>query len=201
VCVCRRATEAASSFTGPNLKWRFVVINDAEVNAFCTPGGLIVVNTGLLDFLYKYEAEFASEGVEVKDALAAVLCHEIGHAVARHSSEKIAWVPFFSFVALLQRSSPLLVSMIDLGLKLPMSRGMEREADWIGMELMARACFNIHAASILHKEFERFLLSENADDVIGEYFSTHPRSAERAKFCTLMEEQLKPQWLEACNRS
>jgi predicted Zn-dependent protease len=214
-CV-RKVIRSAKQLNGPELRWKVVVLNDpGNVNAFCAPGGTLVVHSGMLDFLRKNEKLLAKRGVSVPDALAVIICHEVGHAVARHSSEKLTWLPFFTFVALMQQSSPLLVSMVDFGLNLPMSRRMEREADLIGMELLAKSCFNIDAASVVFSVFGSELEGNSASAVaaeegegevsvdsvvsaLSEYASTHPLSSERAREAAKLAARIRPQWLTDC---
>jgi len=63
-----------------DFRWEFVVVDKPIANAFCLPGGKVVVYTGLLPI------------TPTDDALASVLAHEIGHAVARHGAEKLAFM-------------------------------------------------------------------------------------------------------------
>ncbi|KAK1619487.1 hypothetical protein QYE76_025004 [Lolium multiflorum] len=74
------------------INWEVLVVKDNAVNAFCTPGGKIVVYTGLLD-RFKTDAEIAT-----------VLGHEVGHVIARHSIEKLTknmWITILNLVLLL----------------------------------------------------------------------------------------------------
>ncbi|KAI3944422.1 hypothetical protein MKW98_006583 [Papaver atlanticum] len=71
------------------LKWEVMVVNEPTVNAFCVPGGKIVVFTGLLDN-FKSDAEVAT-----------ILAHEVGHVVARHGAEKISNTMFFHFLKMI----------------------------------------------------------------------------------------------------
>jgi predicted Zn-dependent protease len=76
--VRRVALRIARASDMPNLNWEFKVINSKEVNAFCLPGGKIVIYTGIMP-ICKTEA-----------GLAAVIAHEVAHAVARHGAQRIS---------------------------------------------------------------------------------------------------------------
>jgi len=121
-----------------NYKWEFFVIeNDKEANAFCLPGGKVFVYTGL----FKYVAN--------DDELAAVMGHEIGHALARHGAERmsrgqLAQTGGQLLSAVMQgRGNPQNTAMVmqafgigtQLGIMLPHSRVQEYEADHIGLVL------------------------------------------------------------------
>ncbi|KEH26508.1 M48 family peptidase [Medicago truncatula] len=98
------------------LNWEILVVNDPMVNAFCLPGGKIVVFTGLLEH-FRSDAEIAT-----------IIGHEVGHAVARHSAEtmtKSMWVLILNLI-LYQFVTPDIVNtMSSLFLRLPFSRRLE----------------------------------------------------------------------------
>ncbi|KAL9666208.1 hypothetical protein QQ045_000532 [Rhodiola kirilowii] len=106
------------------LNWEVLVVNEPVVNAFCLPGGKIVVFTGLLEH-FRTDAEIAT-----------IIGHEVAHAVARHSAEgstKNLWFAILQLI-LYQFVMPDLVNtMLTLFLRLPFSRRMEMEADYIGL--------------------------------------------------------------------
>jgi len=160
---------------GPTpLEWRFVVVAaPGVVNAACYPGGKVVVFSGLLDAL--------PPGAEGEAELAAVLAHEVGHAVARHSAEKLS----FANVLLLGRmvlfflidAGTLVDMLINVAASLPMSRAMEAEADYIGLHLMAAACYDPAAAA---RFFARLDAMAGARGVAPPAFlSTHPSDKRR----------------------
>ena len=96
---------------GYEFEWEYNVVLDEQANAFCLPGGKIVVLTGLLDI------------VQTDDQLAAVIAHEVAHVLAHHASERIAR----------ERS-------VGRGLlSLSYNRQQETEADHIGLFLMTFA--------------------------------------------------------------
>ncbi|KAJ3033328.1 hypothetical protein HK097_004891 [Rhizophlyctis rosea] len=144
------------------LKWEVHVIDNPEKNAFVLPGGKIFVFTGILPI------------VQTEDGLAAVLGHEIAHQVARHSAEKL------STTQLVLLSQILLSFFIDpgfifnrlllqFGVLMPFSRRCEVEADYIGMKLMAQACYDPEAAVGVWKR-----MKEAERQAPPEYLSTHP---------------------------
>ncbi|CAG8538647.1 10717_t:CDS:2 [Acaulospora morrowiae] len=166
-----------------DLKWEFHVIDSPERNAFVLPGGKIFVFTGILPI------------VENKDGLAAVLGHEIGHQIARHSAEK------FSFLKILLMGQILLSIFIDsgflsrlfidLGILLPFSRKCEMEADYIGLLLMAQACFNPEEAIGVWERMNRY------PKTVPQFLSTHPNPEHRIKNIR----QWMPEALQKVNES
>lgn len=173
---------AAAAQAHPKLvddfKWEFVLIRaPSEANAVCCPGGKVAVFSGLLQV------------TPDDDSLAAVLAHEIGHAVARHSAERIS---FTKVIVVLQ----VLVNMVidfagftnliaHLLLHLPYSRKLELEADHIGLELMARACYDPRASP---KMFSKLADLQEQPDRGGSkskmavsLLSTHPVFSDRIK--------------------
>lgn len=94
--------------------WRiWLVDNPGSANACCAPGGKIIVYSGLLDLI-----DFAVEkGIcnNKHDALAVVLAHEIGHALARHTAESTSYLPLMYLQAILGLESPLLRYLFTFG--------------------------------------------------------------------------------------
>lgn len=151
-------------------EWQFMVLDSDEQNAFCAPGGKIGVYSGIMDVM-RNEAE-----------LAFVVAHEIGHAVARHYGEKKAWSDVADVAAAVGKayageavSSQMLDAATQLGIKLPLSRSKEYEADEIGMILMARAGYN-PSASI---EFWSRFVGDSKTSGLSGLMSTHPRDEAR----------------------
>lgn len=156
--------------------WRFVVIAaPGVVNAACYPGGKVVVFSGLLDAL--------PPGREGEAELAAVLAHEIGHAVARHSAEKLS----FANLVLLARvvlfwlvdAGVLVDVLINIAASLPMSRAMEAEADYIGLRLMAAACYDPAAAARFFTRLDRMAGTRGTPPPA--FLSTHPSDKRRVE--------------------
>jgi metalloendopeptidase OMA1, mitochondrial len=159
----------------PNLKWQTTVINSKEANAFCLPGGKMVVYTGILP-LCKNEA-----------GLAAVIGHEMAHAVARHGAQRMTQqlvlnlglsVASVSFQNSKYRD--LIIASLGagstVGILLPYSRDNEYEADEIGTIYMARAGYDPNEAVNLWKRFAGMGGSQQP-----EFLSTHPYSQNRAQ--------------------
>jgi predicted Zn-dependent protease len=104
-----------------------------------------------------------------------VLAHEISHTIARHSAEKMTQqmtIPVLRFVLFSILGADFAGVPLQLGLELPYSRICENEADEIGLQLMARACFDPRAGP---KALGRL----SAGNTIPEYLSTHPHSDTR----------------------
>ncbi|XP_039146869.1 mitochondrial metalloendopeptidase OMA1-like [Dioscorea cayenensis subsp. rotundata] len=154
------------------LNWEVLVVKDNSVNAFCLPGGKIVVYTGLLHH-FKKNAEIAT-----------VLGHEVAHVTARHGAETITknlWLAVIRIVfklILLEFDMPDLVNeMSTFLLQLPFSRRMEIEADYIGLLLMASAGYDPHVAPRVYEKLGQI----NKDSALDDYTSTHPSSMRRVK--------------------
>ncbi|MCK5855120.1 MAG: M48 family metallopeptidase [Sulfurovaceae bacterium] len=159
-----------------NFKWEFHLIdNDKQANAFCLPGGKVFVYTGLFKYI-------ASE-----DELAAVMGHEIGHAVARHGAERMSRGQLAQMggtvlqAVMVGKGSPTSTAMVmqafgigtQLGVMLPHSRDQENEADHIGVVLAAKAGYNAKAALSFWQKFAK------SGKTPPEYLSTHPAPANR----------------------
>ncbi|RHZ89749.1 hypothetical protein Glove_11g57 [Diversispora epigaea] len=170
-----------------DLNWEIFVIESPERNAFVLPGGKIFVFTGILDV------------TENKNGLAAVLGHEVGHQIARHSAEKLS---FFKIIMLGQFMLSLLIDpgfigslLFKFAIFLPFSRKCEIEADYIGLLLMAQACFDPREAV---KMWERM---EQVSKGIPQFLSTHPNhSARIQKIEKWMPEALHKRELSDCEQ-
>jgi metalloendopeptidase OMA1, mitochondrial len=166
--VGRRIAEATDR---KDYQWEFKVIEDTQVNAFCLPGGKVAVYTGILPVAHD-------------DAgLAAVLGHEVSHAIARHGGERMSQqlavqgISLTAAEALLAGRDPAFVQLAsaalgglgNVGVLLPYSRLQESEADHLGLVYMAKAGYDPHAARDLWKR----MASANSNRPIA-LLSTHP---------------------------
>ena len=150
-------------------KWEVKVIDSPEPNAFVLPGNKVFVFSGILPIC------------NGEDGLAAVLGHEMAHNVAHHIGEKTSQYAFLIPIALLLAlvfdiSGYSSQSILQLALELPHSRKMESEADYIGLLMMAQACYNPTAAVGL---WERMAKAEKTS--VPSILSTHPTSKKRMK--------------------
>lgn len=157
-----------------DFKWEFNLVEDKQVNAFCLPGGKVVVYTGILKY------------AKNDDQLATVISHEIAHALARHGAERMSQNMIQQGVGtagniLVGATAPQYQNAFDiaygagsnLGVMLPYGRMQESEADEIGILLMQKAGYNVNEAV---KFWEN--MSEGKDKK-SDFFSTHPSSDTR----------------------
>jgi len=159
-----------------NYKWEFHLIQDDKtVNAFCMPGGKIVVYTGILP------------AVQDENGLATVMSHEVAHAIANHGGERMSQELLVQAggmgLAQIMKSKPVLAQNIlmqaygagsQVGILLPYSRSHESEADHIGLILMARAGYDPKTAVSF---WERMNALGGAKP--PELLSTHPANVRR----------------------
>ena len=169
-------------------KWEFNLIEDKTVNAWCMPGGKVVVYTGILP-LMKNDAQ-----------LATVMSHEIAHAVARHGGERMSeqlvaqGAGAALSVALSQKpkeTQQLALAAFGLGTQvgylLPFSRTHEYEADELGLCFMAMAGYD-PAQSV---DFWKTMAANNQSKT-PELLSTHPLDANRiARITQKLPEAMK----------
>ncbi len=164
----------------PPYEFSFHVVRDPQVNAFAFPGGVVVVNTGLIT------------AAGSPDEVAGVLAHELAHVLERHSLEAAldkvgVLVALGVFVdagaSLLELQTAL--SLLDL----KFSRDHEREADVVGLDMLREAGLDPEAMS---RFFAR--LAEEGADLPGALalLSTHPTSRERADELTRRGRELPP---------
>ena len=164
------------------LSWEFNVVDSKQVNAFCMPGGKIVVYTGLLNLV--------GNGSHSDDELAAVMGHELSHALAKHANERI------SNQMLMQAGGQLLGATVgsrsemlsgilnqayglgaQVGVLLPFGRKQEYEADKMGLVLMAIAGYDPRYAV----NFWQKMSASKGGAQQNELLSTHPSDANRIK--------------------
>ncbi len=155
----------------PAWPWEVNVQATPEVNAYCMPGGKIMVYSGLVDKLALSDAE-----------LAAVVGHEMAHALREHTRERMSRARaedlLLTGVAVLtglgQLGTELVGEVANVTFQLPHSREQEAEADEIGLELMARAGYDPHAAVHLWQK-----MAANAQSELPQFLSTHPSGESR----------------------
>jgi len=156
--------------------WEFRVFQSDQANAFCLPGGKVGVYSGL----FKY--------VDNDAELAAVIGHEIGHAIAHHGAERMTQGMLVNLgalglsVALDRRGDENAAhwlraysGLATLGYILPYDRTQEYSADQIGMMLMAKAGYDPEAAI----SFWRRFAAHEKQPAIMEFLSTHPLDQKR----------------------
>jgi predicted Zn-dependent protease len=155
----------------PKWDWEVNTLETKELNAYAMPGGKIMVYSGLANQLQLSDAE-----------LAAVIGHEIAHALREHSRERIsrayAQQLALAGVAVVtgagEGAMNIANTVASVTFQLPHSREQESEADVIGVELMARAGYDPHAAVSVWKK----MMAAN-DGGPPEFLSTHPSPQSR----------------------
>jgi metalloendopeptidase OMA1, mitochondrial len=156
-------------------EWAVAVIQSEQANAFCLPGGKMAVYTGILPV------------AQNADALAAVMGHEIAHALLRHGSERMAQQKLMQIGSLAagmstsdmdpgqrQMVMAALGAGAKFGIMLPFSRDHESEADYVGLMLTAAACYSPEESIGL---WER--MGAGGGQKPPEFMSTHPSGETR----------------------
>jgi predicted Zn-dependent protease len=154
--------------------WEFNLIKDPQVNAFCMPGGKIVVYEGILPY------------TQTEAGLAVVLGHEVAHAVAKHANERmsqqiVAEYGSSAVGSLLGKSSSTIQAIgntvyglgAQFGVMLPFNRKQELEADHLGLVFMAIAGYNPNEAI----PFWQRMSTQGSST--PEFMSTHPSDDNR----------------------
>lgn len=159
-------------------QWEYTLIDDPAINAFCMPGGKIGVYTGLLPV------------AQTEEGLAVVMGHEVAHAIAQHSNERMSQQMFAQLGTsvvdqAVQTNSALtkqlLMTSVGLGAQygilLPYGRTQESEADRLGLIFMARAGYNPEAAI----PFWQRMAVAGGGARTPEFLSTHPNPDTRIR--------------------
>lgn len=169
-------------------KWEVNVDKSDQVNAYCMPGGKIMVLTGLIDQLHATD-----------DELGVVIGHEIAHALREHGRERMSTalvqqVGIQGLIAMATGSGVAAqygVKAAEMGSQLffalPNSRLQENEADKIGLELSARAGFNPDAAVTLWQKMNKLGGAKS-----NEFFSTHPSNENRIADLSALAPKVRP---------
>jgi metalloendopeptidase OMA1, mitochondrial len=163
--------EAVAGRDKPSFDWQVTLIRKNEANAYCLPGGKIVVYTGILPIT----------GNDA--ALATVLGHEVSHATAEHSAEriernhltKVAAAIVAGGVAFTPKQYLRVFALLGVADSLPFSRKQESEADHIGLVYMARAGYDPRQAVAFWKRMQRASKGKQPP----EFASDHPSDAHR----------------------
>lgn len=177
--VKRVGQRIAAAANRPDYKWEFHVIEKDTVNAFCLPGGKVFFYTGILNLTTS------------NDELAAVMGHEVAHALLRHGGERMS-------VALMTQLGGSAASIAlgtavgpgasqvfgqvygigsQVGVTLPHSRSQESEADEVGMILAAKAGYEPSGALSLWRKMDAYAKSKGQN--VPSFLSTHPTTTDR----------------------
>jgi predicted Zn-dependent protease len=174
----------------PGWKWEVNVITSPEVNAWCMPGGKIAFYTGILEKLQLTDEEAA-----------AIMGHEIAHALREHGRERASQQVATSVGAGLvgavlgigQTGSDLAGMVGQVTFLLPYSRLHETEADRIGVELAARAGYDPRAAIGLWQKMAKLSSGGGPPAIL----STHPSNEERIKDLEVFAQRVMPLYEQA----
>jgi predicted Zn-dependent protease len=163
-----------------NFQWEYILIDNKKIkNAWCMPGGKIAVYTGILDV------------TKNKNGLAAIMGHEIAHAVAKHSVERasrgvilnttlqITDILTGGKVSQVNRTTGMdtVGLLAQLGIMNPFSRKQESEADYLGLIFSSLSGYDIRETT---KIWDR-MKEANKGKAPPEFMSTHPSAANRIK--------------------
>jgi predicted Zn-dependent protease len=167
--VARISQRLARVVNVPGAQWQYTVFEDETPNAFALPGGKVGVNTGMFKV------------ARTEGQLAAVIGHEIGHVMARHSAERMsrevavqAGIGILGAATNTGQYADVMAQAATLGLIMPFGREQESEADEIGLIHMARAGYDPREAVALWQNME----AAGGRGTI-EFLSTHPSAGSR----------------------
>ena len=162
-----------------NFEWEYILIEKKTRNAWCMPGGKIAIYTGIL------------EATKNTDGLAAVMGHEIAHAVAKHSVErasrgtllnvgtKIIDIASGGVLSDINRTTGMdTVGLLSqLGIMNPFNRKQESEADYLGMIFSSLSGYDIRETPKIWERMKEY----NKGQTPPEFMSTHPSPENRIK--------------------
>ncbi len=161
-----------------DVRYRFFVIREKEMNAFSIPGGYVYVNTGLME-------------KSTDDELAGVLAHEIAHVAARHSIKKMQAVMGYNLLMSLafshgeavevERTVGIAMNLVSLGYE----REDEREADRLAVRYTYKAGYDPYAMITMLQKLQKLEKEDPLSMVV--FLRSHPPAAERIR---LVEEEL-----------
>ncbi|HMA76661.1 MAG TPA: M48 family metallopeptidase [Candidatus Krumholzibacteriaceae bacterium] len=177
----------SSRLSGYN--WEFNLVDNSQVNAWCMPGGKVVIYSGILPV------------TETEEGLAVVMGHEIAHAVAEHGSERMSHQMMTQLGGMAlskaleekpEKTKALFMTAFGIGTQigamLPYSRLHESEADHLGLIFMAMAGYNPREAV----SFWKRMAAEKSGAAPPEFLSTHPSDEKRVEDLNkLLPEALK----------
>lgn len=173
-----------------DFKWEYNTIQDSTINAWCMPGGKVVVYTGLLPIS------------RTEEGLAVVMGHEIAHAIARHGNERMSQGLIIQLGGLVleealkdkkEETQLLFLGLYmvgaNLAYSLPNSRLQESEADKLGLIFAAMAGYNPEAAIPFWQR-----MAANSQNKTPEFLSTHPSDATRIKKLSALIPEIKARY-------
>ena len=172
--------------------WSMRILDDPEtVNAWAMAGGKMALYTGLVEQIKPTD-----------DELAQVLAHEISHALAKHTAEKmsVALATQLGMVAVAastdnQNTLVGAAAAAQLAVSLPNSRSAETEADRIGIELAAKAGYDPRAAASLWRK-----MGKVGGNKVPQFLSTHPSPANREARLGKLAKKMMPHYLAKGDR-
>ena len=153
--------------------YTFKVVKDDSINAFAIPGGHTYVNTGLI------------KAADNETELAAVMAHEINHVVARHSTRQMTQQYGYALVLqlVLGENQNLLAQMatelFGKAGSMYYSRGMESQADYLGVETMYKAGYNPAGMASFFQKLNA--INQEEPSRLVKFFSSHPQTSERIR--------------------
>jgi len=165
------AATGAFRSDAPGWAWEINVISSSDLNAWAMPGGKMAINSGIIDRLRLSD-----------DELAAILGHEMAHALREHGREQasqamaqsVGLAVIGAALGVGEAATDLAGIIADLTFNLPNSREHEREADRIGVELAARGGFDPRAAVALWQK-----MAQAGGGGPPQFLSTHPSPENR----------------------
>ncbi len=192
--IAQRLIPATSVFRpdAPRWAWEVNLISSGDVNAWCMPGGKMAVYTGLIEKLKVTD-----------DELAAVMGHEIAHALREHGRERASQAAAQGLLlgvagaalGVGDGGTQLAQMITDLTFNLPNSREHEVEADRVGVELAARAGYDPRAAVTLWRK-----MGQAGGSAPPQFLSTHPSPQNRAADLTNYAARVMPLYESARRR-